>query len=82
MSRPRDPQAISDAVAASISAAIRQHGMSIQHVADASGIPYSTLRRKLAGFSSFQVAELLQISQALGMDSPADLIRDALGGDQ
>lgn len=82
MSAHKDPQAISDAVAASISTAIKQRGMSVKAASDASGIPYATLRRKLSGATSFRVSELLQIAEALDVKSPADLISAALGGDR
>lgn len=81
MTTPRNAQAISDAVAASIRTAIRNHGETIRSVSDAAGIPYTTLQRKLAGFTSFKVTELLRIANALGIDSPVELISDALGGD-
>jgi len=81
MTTPSNAQAISDAVATSIRATIRERDETIRSVSDVSGIPYTTLQRKLTGFTSFKVTELLRIANALGIDSPVELIRDALGGD-
>lgn len=73
----QDPQAISDAIAASIRATIRKHGTTIQAVSDAAGIPYTTLQRKLSGSTSLTVTELLRIADAVGVDSPVGLIRES-----
>lgn len=47
--------------------------VSINSLADQTGIPYSTLRRKITGHSDLTLAEVLVIAEALGLH-PADLI--------
>ncbi len=46
--------------------AIDAAGASMNALADETGIPYSTLRRKLRGLSDFTLSDLLLIAEALG----------------
>lgn len=59
-----------------ISDALISASMSARQLAQLSGIPSTTLHRKLAGFSSFTVAELTGIAQVLQIP-PADILRSA-----
>jgi hypothetical protein len=53
-------------VALSVDAAIGEAGETSTSIADATGIPRSTLRRRLLGSSPFTVAEIASIAHHLG----------------
>ncbi|MEQ6899240.1 helix-turn-helix domain-containing protein [Microbacterium sp. KR10-403] len=50
-------------VGTNVHEAILESGLSVRGAADRSGIPYTTLDRKLKGLSSFTVADLRRIGQ-------------------
>ena len=54
-----------------VNAALEQRGESVQGLALATGIPRTTLIRRLGGFSPFTVAELDAIAAALCLDVSA-----------
>lgn len=62
-----------DTVAGRVAAAMRIADRSIKGTAEASGIPLTTYRRKLAGHTDFTVAELGRIADALDV-APATLL--------
>lgn len=62
---PRDARAIDAEVVGLVKTAIENRAVPLQRLADTSGIPRTTLKRKLAGFSSFTVVDLILIAQAL-----------------
>lgn len=59
---------IAQQVAAGVAQAIQDCGLSEVAVAERSGIPRTTLKRRLAGHSAFNVAELAAIAAVLGVD--------------
>jgi lambda repressor-like predicted transcriptional regulator len=59
-----------DFTADAVSKAITGTGRTKTWVSDQTGIPYSTLNRKLAGKADFTFSELLLIAETLGV-SPA-----------
>lgn len=63
-----DSTSYAAAVATNVDQAIRDAGLSVLKVAEATGIPRTTLDRRLRskGFSAFSVAELKAIADALG----------------
>ena len=61
------------ATAARVSAAVSQAGMSRLNLSEASGIPYTTLGRKLRGLSSWTVEEIDHVARALSVE-PASLV--------
>lgn len=65
-------------VARSVSQAIVTADRSKAWVAQATGIPYSTLGRKLLGRSEFNFSELLLIAEVLGV-SPARFVPAEFG---
>lgn len=67
---PRDARAIDSEVVGLVKAAIEERGVPLQRLAETAGIPRTTLKRKLRGFSSFTVVELILIAEAL--DVPHD----------
>lgn len=52
---------------------IKAAGLSVAELSRRSGIPYETLRRKLAGLGSLTVADMLVLARALGV-RPSALI--------
>ena len=50
--------------AAAVDAAIGKSGLTKVEVSELTGIPYSTLNRKLAGKADFQFRELLELADA------------------
>jgi len=60
-------------IAQSVSQAIVTAGKSKSWLAEATGIPYSTLGRKLLGKTEFNFSELLSIAEALEI-SPARFV--------
>jgi transcriptional regulator with XRE-family HTH domain len=68
----RTSQGISQAVVKAIKAA----GLSQRDAADQSGIPFTTLRRRLTGHSPFLVSELAVLAELIGC-SVSDFIRAA-----
>ena len=73
-----DTAQITQQVARSVSQAIVTSGLSKKAVAEATGIPLTTLGRKLLGTSDFTVVELALIADALGVRRgallPSDLV--------
>ena len=63
-----DTRSFSEIVAKRVEAAITQSGETQLGVALATGIPRSTLARRLSGYSPFTVSELSAIATALGVD--------------
>lgn len=57
--------------AAAITRAIDETGRTKVWVSDRTGIPYSTLNRKLAGKGDFTFSELLLIAEVLGVEPSA-----------
>jgi predicted transcriptional regulator len=55
-------------VAAAVAAAIAEAGITYQSVAHGSGIPPTTLHRKLNEHTAFNVRELEQIAKYLGIE--------------
>jgi lambda repressor-like predicted transcriptional regulator len=53
--------------AEAVRAAIRDSGRSKQSISDETGIPYSTLNRKVQGKTEFSFSELFLIAQAVGV---------------
>jgi transcriptional regulator with XRE-family HTH domain len=69
-----DPRtATATATANNVVAAIEASGLTRQQVADLSGIPKTTLLRKLHGHASFTLDEIDRLARALGTTS-ANLI--------
>lgn len=64
---------ITKATAEKVAAARLDAGVSLQHLAEATGIPYATLHRKITGRSSFDLDQLAAVANALGVD-PRDLL--------
>lgn len=62
------PTSYSAAVADSVNTAITTTGITHKALAEATGIPRTTLTRRLAGQSPFTVAELDAIALALNID--------------
>lgn len=56
--------------AEAVDAAVKQTGRTKTWLSEQTGIPYSTLNRKLAAKADFSFSELLLIAEALGV-SPA-----------
>ena len=67
---------MAEEVARNVSQAIVTKGLTKQRVAEVTGIPYSTLSRKLLGRSEFTFTELAVVAEALNV-SPSSLIPDA-----
>lgn len=61
------------ATAAKVEAAREQKGISRSALAEAAGIPYATLHRKLNGQSPFTVPDIDVIARVLGVN-PASLV--------
>lgn len=55
-------------VAGAISSATLAKGISLNELSKRSGIPYSTLYRKVKGKADFTLEELAEIGTALGVD--------------
>jgi predicted transcriptional regulator len=68
---------IAEETARCIAAQITRVGMSKRQVSERSGIPYTTLNRKLWGHGDFTVHELALISGALKI-APSELLPEAL----
>lgn len=62
-----------DTAAARVTATMEARGHTIKGTADASGIPVTTFRRKIAGHSDFTVTELAKVAAALDVQ-PLDLL--------
>ncbi|MGC0144424.1 helix-turn-helix domain-containing protein [Pseudactinotalea sp. Z1732] len=71
-----DTHRMAGEVARNVSQAIVTQGQTKQRIAEVTGIPYSTLSRKLLGRSEFTFTEIALVADALGV-SPASLIPDA-----
>jgi len=52
---------------------MERQGASINGLATVTGIPFSTLRRKLAAQADFTLSDVVEIAEALGV-SPAALV--------
>lgn len=65
-----------EATAATVRRMMGEQGASINGLAAATGIPFSTLRRKLAAPEQFTMADLLVIAEALGVAPSALLPRE------
>jgi len=63
--------------AEAIKSALETTGVKKTHIAEVTGIPYSTLNRKLAGKADFTLGDILAIAEALGV-SPATLTPPAM----
>lgn len=63
-----------------IAAEMTRKGMSQTRLAAQSGIPYSTLNRKLGGFGSFNMIEVYRIAKALGVEPVSLLPASFVGG--
>lgn len=61
-----------------IAAVMTRKRISQTLLAERSGIPYSTLNRKVAGVGTFNLVEVYRIAQALDVD-PASLIPESFG---
>ena len=71
------PAAAAAATAAAVKAAIEQAGLTVNRTAALSGIPQSTLDRRLLGNPpGFSIAELASLASLLGMDV-SDLLRQS-----
>lgn len=57
--------------AEAVRAAIHDSGRSKQSISDETGIPYSTLNRKVAGKTEFLFSELYLIAEAVGVPPSA-----------
>lgn len=66
-------------IAASVKLAIQREGSSMRKVCDATGIPLTTLGRRLSGQISFTVSELLAIADHLCV-SASEFLPDAHSG--
>ena len=64
-------------IARSVGAAIEQAGRTSTSVADAIGIPRSTLRRRLIGATPFTVAEIEMVAIHLDMTPAALMLTQA-----
>lgn len=64
---------MAEEVARNVSQAIVTKGRTKLHIAEVTGIPYSTLSRKLLGRSEFTFTELALVAEALDV-SPSSLI--------
>lgn len=53
--------------ASAVDAAIRRSGRTKLSISEETGIPYSTLNRKLAAKADFLFRELLEIAEAVGV---------------
>lgn len=65
---------LTERIAQSIQAAMEREGFVTKTLAPASGIPYTTLFRKLGGHKAFTTAELEQIGAVLGVEPSAFLV--------
>lgn len=63
-------------VGEAVEAALVTAGQSINGLADATGIPFSTLRRKIKARADFTLGEVLLIAEALGVHPGALLPAD------
>ena len=71
------PAAAAAATAAAVRAALDKAGLSVNRTAALSGIPQSTLDRRLLGNPpGFSIAELASLASLLGMDV-SDLLRQS-----
>lgn len=68
--------ATSQSIAEVVTAALSEAGIAQRDAAARTGIPFTTLRRRLTGFSPFNMAELVLLAELL--DRPlSSLIRKA-----
>lgn len=65
-------------VAQAVVNAIQQSGCPMAQVARATGIPYASFRRKIAGETSFRLSELFLIAEAIGTE-PARFVAQVNG---
>lgn len=68
-----NPNTAAERTGAAVAAALVTAGKSKSWVAERTGIPYSTLGRKIIGGTEFTISELLTIAEVLGV-SPASLL--------
>jgi len=64
----RPPSSYSQAVAAEVRAELARKGRSRQWLADAIGMPLSTLNTRCRGTEPFRITELAAVSEALSVD--------------
>lgn len=64
------------ALGAVVRSAIRDSGLNLRSVSTLTGIPYTTLRRKADGLSSFAIGELLAIGNTV-KQLPSELVASA-----
>lgn len=63
-------------VGRAVSVALLDAGRTKRSISDETGIPYSTLNRKVAGKAEFSLSELLLIAEAIGTTPSALLPSD------
>lgn len=68
-----DDAEITAQLADRVAAAKERAGITRTALAESTGIPYSTLGRKLDGFSDFTMPDIYRIAKALGV-APASLL--------
>ncbi len=61
------------ATASKVAAAVEAAGLTRLHLSDATGIPYTTLYRKLNGHSAYTLDEIASIAAVIGV-APVDLV--------
>lgn len=61
------------ATASKVAAAVEAAGLSRRHLSEATGIPYTTLYRKLNGHSPYTLDEIASIASAVCVH-PAELV--------
>jgi len=66
-----DSNTYSESVARNAATAIKASGSSLAAIAETSGIPRSTLERKLRGVGSLTVREVKALADALGVTAQA-----------
>lgn len=70
-------QTINEEIADNVRRLIRNEDRTKVSIADESGIPYPTFKRRLSGKSDFRVSELVYIAEALGV-TPAEILPASL----
>lgn len=70
------PTESSTAFARGVGTLLKDQRYSIKAAAEATGIPYVTLRRKLSGMSDFDFREIAALAHLLEL-SPAQLVTEA-----
>ncbi|WP_043993636.1 helix-turn-helix domain-containing protein [Leifsonia xyli] len=68
---------ITEEVAYRVAAMITRQGMKKNYIAKAVGIPPTTFKRKIDGFTDFTVSEIDRIARVLGI-APAELLPQSM----